>query len=138
MNYLQTRAMGGPPHRKVDIHALRFAAFHRAAYAHRGHSFALCTKSVMTYSGSAMSPTDRPPVRMHREVETLPFSRLARLSAGYLLRLLLRGEKIAVLDLSVESATRSGQSLVIDRISVLRQVDNAMHSGLPGNHREQD
>lgn len=85
-----------------------------------------------------MSPTDRPPVRMHREIGTLPFSRLARLSAGYLLRLLLRGEKIAVPALSVESATRSGQSLVIDRISVLLLVDNALHSGLPGNHREQN
>jgi phage-related protein len=43
-----------------------------------------------------MSPKDRPLVWMHGEVKTPPFSKLARLQAGFLLRLLQRGEKIAM------------------------------------------
>jgi len=43
-----------------------------------------------------MSPKDKPLVWMHGEVKTPPFSRLARLHAGFLLRLLQRGEKIAM------------------------------------------
>jgi phage-related protein len=43
-----------------------------------------------------MSPKDKPLVWMHGEVKTPPFSKLARLQAGFLLRLLQRGEKIAM------------------------------------------
>jgi phage-related protein len=43
-----------------------------------------------------MSPKDKPLVWMHGEVKTPPFSKLARLQAGFLLRLLQRGEKIAL------------------------------------------
>ena len=43
-----------------------------------------------------MSPKDKPLVWMHGDVKTPPFSKLARLQAGFLLRLLQRGEKIAM------------------------------------------
>lgn len=43
-----------------------------------------------------MSPKDKPLVWMHGAVKTPPFSKLARLQAGYLLRLLQRGEKVAM------------------------------------------
>jgi phage-related protein len=43
-----------------------------------------------------MSPKDKPLVWMHGEVKTPPFSKLARLQAGFLLRLLQRGEKISL------------------------------------------
>ena len=43
-----------------------------------------------------MSSKDKPLVWMHGEVKTPPFSKLARLQAGFLLRLLQRGEKIAM------------------------------------------
>lgn len=43
-----------------------------------------------------MSPKDKPLVWMHGEVKTPPFSKQARLQAGFLLRLLQRGEKIAL------------------------------------------
>lgn len=43
-----------------------------------------------------MSPKDKPLVWMHGEVKSPPFSKLARLQAGFLLRLLQRGEKIAM------------------------------------------
>ena len=43
-----------------------------------------------------MSPKDKPLVWMHGEVKTPPFSKQARLQAGFLLRLLQRGEKIAM------------------------------------------
>ena len=43
-----------------------------------------------------MSPKDKPLVWMHGEVKTPPFSKLARLQAGFLLRLLQRGAKIAM------------------------------------------
>ena len=43
-----------------------------------------------------MSPKDKPLVWMHGEVKTPPFSKLARLQAGFLLRLLQRGEKVAM------------------------------------------
>ena len=43
-----------------------------------------------------MSPKDKPLVWMHGEVKTPPFAKLARLQAGFLLRLLQRGEKIAM------------------------------------------
>jgi len=43
-----------------------------------------------------MSPKDKPLVWMHGEVKTPPLSRLARLQAGFLLRLLQRGEKVSL------------------------------------------
>lgn len=43
-----------------------------------------------------MSPKDKPLVWMHGEVKTPPFSTLARLEAGFLLRLLQRGETIGM------------------------------------------
>jgi len=43
-----------------------------------------------------MSPKDKPLVWMHGEVKTPPFSKLARLNTGYLLRTLQRGEMIAM------------------------------------------
>ena len=43
-----------------------------------------------------MSPKDKPLVWMHGEIKTPPFSKLARLQAGFLLRLLQRGEKVAM------------------------------------------
>ncbi len=43
-----------------------------------------------------MSPKDKPLVWKHGEVKTPPFSETARLQAGFLLRLLQRGEKIAL------------------------------------------
>jgi len=43
-----------------------------------------------------MSPKDKPLVWMRGEVKTPPFSKLARLQAGFLLRLPQRGEKIAM------------------------------------------
>ena len=41
-----------------------------------------------------MSPTDKPLVWLHGEVKTPPFSPQARFEAGYLLRLLQKGEKL--------------------------------------------
>lgn len=43
-----------------------------------------------------MSLKDKPILWMHGEVKTPPFSKMARLQAGFLLRLLQRGEKIAM------------------------------------------
>ena len=43
-----------------------------------------------------MDRDDKPLIWMHGEVKTPPFSTLARLQAGFLLRLLQRGEKIAM------------------------------------------
>jgi phage-related protein len=43
-----------------------------------------------------MSPTDKPLVWLHGEVQTPPFSNAARLEAGYLLRRLQRGDKLAM------------------------------------------
>lgn len=43
-----------------------------------------------------MSPKDKPLVWTQSEVKTPPFSALARLEAGYLLRLLQRGERIGM------------------------------------------
>ena len=43
-----------------------------------------------------MDRDDKPLVWMHGEVKTPPFSKPARLHAGFLLRLLQRGEKIAM------------------------------------------
>ncbi len=43
-----------------------------------------------------MSPTDKPLVWLHGEVKTAPFSKAARTEAGYLLRRLQKGEKLAL------------------------------------------
>lgn len=43
-----------------------------------------------------MDRDDKPLVWMHGEVKTPPFSKPARLEVGFLLRLLQRGEKIAM------------------------------------------
>lgn len=43
-----------------------------------------------------MSSADKPLVWLHGEVKTPPFSAEARIEAGYLLRRLQRGEKLAM------------------------------------------
>lgn len=43
-----------------------------------------------------MSPQDRPLVWVHGEVKTPPFSREARIEAGYLLRKLQRGQPLTL------------------------------------------
>jgi len=43
-----------------------------------------------------MSPHDKPLVWLHGEIKTPPFSAAARLEAGVLLRLLQRGERLAM------------------------------------------
>ena len=43
-----------------------------------------------------MSPHDRPLVWLHAEVKTPPFSKAARLEAGFLLRRLQRGDKLSL------------------------------------------
>jgi phage-related protein len=43
-----------------------------------------------------MSPTDKPLAWLHGEIKTPPFSKEARLEAGFLLRLLQRGESIGM------------------------------------------
>jgi hypothetical protein len=43
-----------------------------------------------------MSPRDKPLVWMHGELKTPPFSHAARIEAGYLLRLLQKGEKLSL------------------------------------------
>jgi hypothetical protein len=50
--------------------------------------------SILTYTPAAMSPKDRPLVWLNGEVKTPPFSREARIEAGYLLRRLQRGEQL--------------------------------------------
>ena len=43
-----------------------------------------------------MSPHDKPLVWLHGEVKTPPFSEQARIEAGFLLRLLQRGQKLSL------------------------------------------
>ena len=43
-----------------------------------------------------MSPKDKPLVWLHGEIKTPPFTRSARVEAGYLLRQLQRGENLAL------------------------------------------
>jgi phage-related protein len=43
-----------------------------------------------------MSPNDKPLAWLHGEIKTPPFSKEARLEAGFLLRLLQRGESIGM------------------------------------------
>jgi phage-related protein len=43
-----------------------------------------------------MSPNDKPLIWLHGEVHSPPFSQEARIEAGYLLRLLQKGEKLSL------------------------------------------
>ena len=43
-----------------------------------------------------MSPKDKPLVWLHGEIRTPPFSQQARVAAGFLLRLLQRGERLGM------------------------------------------
>jgi len=43
-----------------------------------------------------MSPNDKPLVWLHGEIQTPPFSKQARMEAGYLLRLLQKGELLSL------------------------------------------
>lgn len=43
-----------------------------------------------------MSPNDKPIVWLHREIQTPPFSKEARIETGFLLRLLQKGEKLSL------------------------------------------
>lgn len=43
-----------------------------------------------------MSPTDKPLVWLHGEVKSPPFSRAGRIEAGFLLRRLQKGDKLAL------------------------------------------
>ena len=43
-----------------------------------------------------MSPSDKPLVWLHGEIRTPPFSRAARIEAGYLLRLLQKGQAVGL------------------------------------------
>ena len=43
-----------------------------------------------------MSPSDKPLVWLHGEIKTPPFSRAARIEAGYLLRLLQKGQVLGM------------------------------------------
>jgi phage-related protein len=43
----------------------------------------------------AVSPSDKPLVWLHGEIKTPPFSRAARIEAGYLLRLLQKGQAVS-------------------------------------------
>jgi phage-related protein len=51
--------------------------------------------SDMTYS-AYVSPRDKPLVWLHGEVRTPPFSKMARIEAGHLLRLLQRGFSLSL------------------------------------------
>ena len=44
----------------------------------------------------AVSPSDKPLVWLHGEIKTPPFSRAARIEAGYLLRLLQKGQPVGM------------------------------------------
>jgi len=43
-----------------------------------------------------VSPSDKPLVWLHGEIKTPPFSEAARIEAGYLLRLLQKGQALAM------------------------------------------
>jgi len=49
--------------------------------------------SDLTYTG-VVTPNDKPLVWMHAEVKSPPFSKEARLEAGFLLRKLQKGQKL--------------------------------------------
>lgn len=65
-----------------------------------------------------MNPTDKPLVWLHGEVKSPPFSREARLEAGFLLRRLQRGERI-------EMPHSRPMSVIGTRCHELRIVDIA-------------
>jgi phage-related protein len=44
----------------------------------------------------SVSPSDRPLVWLHGEIRTPPFSEMARIEAGYLLRLLQKGQVLTM------------------------------------------
>src|SRR5439155_3303598 len=52
--------------------------------------------SNATYSSFLMSPQDKPLAWLRSEVKTPPFSKAARIEAGYLLRQLQRGETLSM------------------------------------------
>jgi phage-related protein len=52
--------------------------------------------SELTYT-AVVSPTDKPLSSLHGEVKIPPFSKAARIEAGFLLRRLQRGESLAML-----------------------------------------
>jgi phage-related protein len=52
--------------------------------------------SYLTYTGVAVSPTDKVLVVLHGAIKTPPFGRGARIEAGYLLRRLQRGEQLSM------------------------------------------
>jgi len=43
-----------------------------------------------------VSPSDKPLMWLHGEIKTPPFSRAARIEAGYLLRLLQKGQPVGM------------------------------------------
>ena len=51
--------------------------------------------SKLTYIAD-MRQSDKPLVWLHGEIKTPPLSQMARIEAGYLLRLLQRGEKLSL------------------------------------------
>jgi len=51
--------------------------------------------SYLTYD-VIVSPGDKPLVWLHGEIRTPPFSKAARIEAGYLLRLLQKGQALAM------------------------------------------
>ena len=81
-----------------------------------------------------MSPSDKPLVWLHGEIRTPPFSRAARIEAGYLLRLLQKGRRLAcrsrvdaVVILEVfAKKTRTTPKAIIDTCTRrLREYDRA-------------
>lgn len=52
--------------------------------------------SKMTYICNCNETRDKPLVWLHGELKTPPFSAMARIEAGYLLRLLQKGEKLSL------------------------------------------
>jgi len=58
--------------------------------------FEICVYVYSDIYSEPMSPRDRPLVWLHGKVKTPPFSHEARIEAGYLLRRLQRGDKLAL------------------------------------------
>ena len=56
----------------------------------------VASMSNATYSKGVGNERDKPLVWLHGEVKTPPFSRMARLEAGFLLRQLQRGESLGL------------------------------------------
>ena len=53
-----------------------------------------------------MNPQDKPLVWMHGEITTPPFSANARIEAGYLLRLVQKGDKIIFATIAANAIDR--------------------------------